>query len=380
MKEDLLVGQAINAPRFAADQLPAASKSDPLDDDWAARGHMRTLVLMAATVAGMYLCYRMLAPFMPALVAALTLAVLFTPLQRWLEGKLKSSGLAAAVSVLLIALIVVAPITFVTQRLAMQAIKGVAIVEGKVESGEWRRALQAQPRLAPLFEQAEKEFDLPTAVRGGGAVLSRAAGNIVRGSVFQIIGLCIAFYLLFFFLRDRNFALKGMRSLSPLAPADMSHMLHRIGDTIHATVYGTLLVAAVQGLLGGLMFWWLGLAAPFLWGVIMALLAVVPVLGSFVVWLPAALFLASEGSYGKALILVLWGALVIGTIDNLLRPVLVGKRLKLHTVPAFISVVGGLIVFGAVGLILGPVILTITIVLLEIWSRRRGDELATAPK
>ena len=94
------------------------------------------------------------------------------------------------------------------------------------------------------------------------------------------------------------------------------------------------------------------------------LLAVVPVLGAFVVWVPAALFLALEGSWGKALILILWGGLVVGTVDNLLRPILVGNRLKLHTVLAFIAVVGGLILFGPAGLILGPVILTLTTVLL----------------
>lgn len=147
-------------------------------------------------------------------------------------------------------------------------------------------------------------------------------------------------------------------------------VLRRVDDTIHATVYGTLAVSSIQGLLGGLMFWWLDLPAPLLWVVVMAFLAVVPMLGAFVVWIPAALFLALEGSWGKALILTVWGMIVVGTIDNLLRPVLVGNRLKLHTVLSFVSVVGGLALFGAAGLILGPVVLTITTVLLEIWTQR----------
>ena len=107
----------------------------------------------------------------------------------------------------------------------------------------------------------------------------------------------------------------------------------------------------------------------------MALLAVVPVLGAFVVWIPSAFFLALEGSWGKALVLVLWGMLIVGTIDNLLRPILVGNRLKLHTVLAFMSVVGSLALFGPVGLILGPVALTITMGLLEIWPNRRTSEV-----
>jgi len=118
------------------------------------------------------------------------------------------------------------------------------------------------------------------------------------------------------------------------------------------------------------MFWWLGLGAPLLWGVIMALLSVVPVLGAFIIWIPMAAFLAIEGSWGRALILALWGMLVIGTVDNLLRPYLVGNRLKLHTILAFMAFVGGLIVFGPAGMILGPVTLTVTLVLLDVWSGR----------
>ncbi len=205
---------------------------------------------------------------------------------------------------------------------------------------------------------------MPGSVKTLATWLSTTAGSIVKGSVFQVIGFCLTFYLLFF----------SLRSLSPLSEAEMDRLFSRVGDTIYATIYGTLAVSAAQGLLGGLMFWWLGLSAPLLWGVVMALLAVVPVLGAFVVWIPAALFLALEDSWGKALILTVWGGAVVGTIDNLLRPILVGNRLKLHTILAFMSVVGGLILFGPAGLILGPVILTVTTVLLETWPSRTKQQ------
>jgi predicted PurR-regulated permease PerM len=150
----------------------------------------------------------------------------------------------------------------------------------------------------------------------------------------------------------------------------MDRLFSRVGDTVHATMYGTLAVAAIQGTLGGLMFWWLGLPAPLLWGLVMGVLAVVPVLGAFVVWIPATLFLALDGSWGKALILAFWGGVVVGGIDNVIYPILVGNRLKLHTIPAFMAIIGGLIVFGPSGLILGPVTLTVTVLLLEIWQHR----------
>ncbi len=348
------------------------TKSTPTPDSnaWGSANHVQTLVLIAATAIGVYLCYRIAAPFLPALAGALALAVLFMPLQHWLESKLKRPSLAALISILLIGIIVVVPAVFVGQRLLLQAVKGAELIETKVASGEWRRTLKVQSHVVPIIERIEQQLDLPETVKNLTTGLSTSAGAIVKGSVFQVIGVCLTFYLLFFFLRDGRVALLSLRSLSPLSSSEMSLLFSRIKDTIFATVYGTLAVASVQGLLGGLMFWYLGLPAPLLWGVVMALLAVVPVLGAFIVWIPAALFLALEGSWGQALILTLWGILVVGTIDNLLRPVLVGNRLRLHTVLAFISVVGGLLVFGPSGLIVGPVVLTITMVLLEVWTAR----------
>ena len=141
----------------------------------------------------------------------------------------------------------------------------------------------------------------------------------------------------------------------------MNRLFSEVFDTVHATIYGTFVVAAVQGALGGLMFWWLDLPEPLLPGVVMGLLAVVPVLGAFIIWIPAAIFLVLEGSGGKALLLTLWGAVVVGGIDNLLYPMLVGSRLKMHSLTAFVSIVGGLIVLGPSGLILGPVMFMVTL-------------------
>ena len=287
---------------------------------------------------------------------------------------LKRPSLAAVASVLVISMSVVVAATFVGQRLAVQGAKGAEVIQTKVKSGEWRRALKAQPRQAALADKIERQIDQPRTVTTLATWLSTTAGTIVKGSLFQVIGFCLTFYLLFFFLRDRRVALQSLRSLSPLAEVEMDRMFGRVSDTIYATIYGTLAVSSVQGLLGGLMFWWLGLPAPLLWGVVMAVLAVVPVLGAFIVWIPGALFLVLEGSWGKSLILALWGIIVVGTIDNLLRPILVGNRLKLHTVLAFMSVVGGLILFGPAGLILGPLALTVTTVLLEIWRSRVASE------
>lgn len=343
-------------------------KNTPLN--WGAHPQAQSLVLMLATGIAGFVCYLIAVPFLSAVVWALTLAVLFMPLQRFLESRTRHTNVAALISVMVIALIVVAPMTFVVQQLIMQVAAGAELVANKVASGEWRRAMEAQPQFGSMAKAFDDYIDLPGTLKSVAARLSMAAGGIVKGSIYQVLNFCLVFYLLFFFLRDRHTALNSLRALSPLPYKVMDDLFTRIADTIHATIYGTLAVAAVQGLLGGLMFWWLGLAAPLLWGVVMALLAIVPILGAFVVWMPAVLFLVLKGSWGKALILMLWGALVVGTIDNLLRPVLVGNRLKLHTVLAFMSVIGGILLFGSCGFVLGPVTLTVTMVLLAQWAQR----------
>ena len=188
------------------------------------------------------------------------------------------------------------------QRLVQEAVNGAELIRTKVEAGQWRRAVEAPPRLAPLADWMERQ-NLPATVKTVAVWMTTSGASFVKGSVVEVVGLLLTFYLLFFFLRDRRAALQMLRSLSPLSEGEMERLFGRVGDTIYATIYGTLAVSAVQGVLGGLMFWWLGLPATLLWGVVMALLAIVPLLGAFVVWIPAVLFLALEGSWGKALVL-----------------------------------------------------------------------------
>lgn len=250
--------------------------------------------------------------------------------------------------------------------------KGSQLIEAKLSSEDWLHTLEAQQKLAPMIDKIVQKMDFSGSAKTITTWLDSNAGDIVKSSIFQVLGLCLIFYILFFFLRDRKVALASIVSLAPLSQVEMAGLFSRIGDTIYATVYGTFAIASVQGFLGELKFWRLDLPAPLLWGLVMGLLAVVPMLGAFVIWAPAALFLAVEGDFGSALILTLWGMFVVGTIDNLFCPILVGNRLRLHTVLTFLSVVGGLLIFGAAGLILGPITLVVTIALLEIWVSRNA--------
>ena len=346
----------------------------------AARGRLltreraTTLVLAAATVLAFYVCYRLALPFLPAITWALALAVVTQPLHGRILKLTGRPNLAAALSVLVVAALIVAPAVLLARQLVGEAGRGLEALKAQTEQGRWQAALEANPALARALDVAAPGADVRGATERVVGAASSYLSSFVGGSLWALAQLLITFFTLFYLFRDRRLFLKGVRSLLPLSQSETDRLFARVADTIYATFYGTFAVSLVQGLLGGLMFWWLGLPSPLMWGVVMFLLSLVPVLGAPVVWGPAALFLAATGNWGKALILTVWGLVVIGSIDNLLFPVLVGDRVRMHALLVFFSVIGGLLLFGAAGLVLGPVAVVITTLLVEVWRMRLSED------
>jgi len=331
------------------------------------RRRSRAFAMLIALAVGIVVCYLLAAPFLPALTWALVLATLFHPLHRRISKDLRYREVAAAVAVAIAVLIVALPVSLLAERLVNEAAKGAQIIADALRTGSWREALANYPRVAQAFLWIETQLDIAGVAGNAATMLTNFSASFVRGSLTQVVDVILTFYFLFYFLRDGREALIALKHFSPLSSEEMDKLFARVKDTVHAIVFGTFAVAAVQGTLGGLMFWFLGLPSPLLWGVAMGVLAVVPVLGAFIIWIPGALWLALSGEWVKALILVGWGAGVVATVDNLLYPMLVGERLKLHTLLAFMSMIGGIIVFGPSGLVIGPVVLTVTLLLFEFW-------------
>lgn len=334
------------------------------------RAQIRQLVMLAGTAFGLYLGYLLALPFLPALTWALVLSILLAPAHQRLEAHVRPRNLAAFISVVAAAVVIIVPAIFIVQQLAREVARGAIYMTNILQATEWRETVNASPRLSAIAAWVEERLDLAGVASGLVARLSTLSTTLLRGSVNQVINLILTFYLLFYFLRDREPGLRALKNLSPLSEIETEEVARRFVDTVHATIFGTVAVASVQGALGGLIFSWLGLPTPVFWGVVMGLLAIVPVLGAFIVWVPAALFLALEGEWVKALVLAGWGGVIVATIDNLLYPILVGDRLRLHTVVAFVGAVGGIILFGASGLILGPAIIAVTVTLVWIMKTR----------
>jgi predicted PurR-regulated permease PerM len=337
------------------------------------RERVLTFVLAGATLLGLYVCYLIAKPFIAPIAFALALAVATQRPFNWLHGRLKTDTATAAVAVVLVTLLIVGPAVALVTLLIQQAADNVQQLLSDEEGTGWRAAVEKQPQLAELFHWAEARMDLQGQLKRLGEAAAGYAGAFLRGSMHVLTQLVIMLFVLFFLYRDRKEAYTAMCQLVPLSTEESNSLFNRVSSTILATVNGSITVAVVQATLAGLMYWALGVPAPALWAAATFITALVPVFGTFLVWGPIAVYLALTGSVIKALILVGWGMVAIGTIDNILYPYLVGDRLRLHTVPTFFSILGGLTLFGPAGLILGPLALAITIALIDVWWERTSQ-------
>src|SRR6185436_18026291 len=173
--------------------------------------------------------------------------------------------------------------------------------------------------------------------------------------------------------RDGDKIVRALPEALPLSNQQSEAIFARVSQVVSASVYGVVSIAMLQGLLGGLAFWALGVPSPILWGTVLAFVCMIPIAGSFFVWLPASIYLMLTGHWTKGMLLILWGALVISTIDNFLRPKLIKNQTKLHELFVFFSVLGGMSVFGLLGIVMGPVVIDITLGLLETFKQGKDE-------
>jgi predicted PurR-regulated permease PerM len=331
------------------------------------RGKLYALAVLSLLTA--YLAFQLIYPFIPAIVWAVTAAVITHRWSCWVGSRIKSKDLKAAICTAIVAVVVLLPIVWVGYVGAQHVGRAARELLSGNFADQVDDLVKRYPQLQAPWESVKKEVSFENAPQLVDR-LQPGAVAAVSMPIYLGIQLLLTLFILYFLFRDEDDAREGLRSILPLVDREADRLLARIDDTIHATIFGTVVVAIVQGAMGGTMFALMGIPGAILWGVMMGLFAMVPYLGAFVVWGPMAAFLAFQDEWGKAIILVSYGALAIGLIDNLLYPYLVGHRLRQHTVMAFFAILGGVNVFGATGIILGPVIFSITFFLFDLWRRR----------
>jgi predicted PurR-regulated permease PerM len=323
----------------------------------------------------------MLQPFVEVVLWAVVLVIVFFPVHRRIRARVGSPGWSAVLSCLLVIFVILVPLTLLTFAVVNELSNFAQMLQPKPDGTGGAAGAAAglldpnSPYLGPVVRWVGQYYDLgrlgsqefiAERLKGvSGAIASRTLG-FVGGAVGFVVEVFFVIFTMYYLFRDGERMRAAAYDVMPLSDTKAREILNRTGEVIGASVYGVLVIAVVQGVLGGLAFWVLGLPSPLLWGVVMIFLSMIPMLGAFIVWVPAAIYLALTGHWVQAVILAVWGALVIGSIDNFLRPKLVGERTRLHELLIFFSVLGGLQVFGVIGIVLGPVIVAITLALLDV--------------
>jgi len=345
------------------------SERDPTTDP---TGRARWLALLAVTGLAAFLCWKMMQPFVEVIAWAAVLAVVFFPAYRGIRTWVRRPNLAAVLAVLLVVVTVLAPLVFVCSAVVNELQGMTASVQTEFERlrSDPQAAAELQQRLDRLRGMVDLESILSNENVSAFAtwvsqfLLARSAG-LVGGLLSVLVSIGFTIFTLFYLFRDGEALVRRLPDMLPLDRARSHKLLHRAQEIITASVYGVVVIAIIQGALGGVMFAVLGLPSPIVWGVVMTFLSTIPMLGSGIIWGPAAVVLGVTGQWWKMGVLTIWGALVIGTSDNFLRPRLVGKRTRMHDLLVFFSVLGGLAAFGVIGLLLGPVVLGMSMVLFE---------------
>lgn len=304
----------------------------------------------------LYLVYLIIRPFLNPLAWATIIAIVFHPLhlrfaRRW------GASRAAAVTTALVAAIVVVPMMLVMTAFVREAVGAFRDLEVGAASGgiawmqgAWGRLTERIP--GPRADVAAAVADL---VRRMALFLAAQSGHVLQNTAAFMVDLFIAHFAAFFILRDSPAIMRLVRRLLPLEPQNRERVIEQTRDLVSITIASSGIVAATQGVLGGLAFALLGLGAPIFWGVVMGFFCLMP-FGAWVVWLPASVALWVNGSPGRALLLAALGVAVVSGVDNVLRPVLLAGRTQLNGLLVFVGLLGGLAAFGALGLVLGPIL------------------------
>ena len=324
-------------------------------------------------------------PFYGAVFWATALAILFMPLyRRLLPGLRHRPTLAALATLLIILVMVILPLAIISSLLVREA-SGIyqRVQTGELDFGRFfQRVFDALPAWAAtlldrfgLTELALIKDRLSAALTNSSRFLASQAFALGQNALDFLAGFLIMIYLLFFLVRDGEELSERIKVAIPLRDEHLSKLSSEFVAVLRATVKGTLIVAMMQGALGGVIFWILGIHAPILWAAVMTVFSLLPAVGATVVWLPVAIYLLVTGSTWQALVLIAWGIFAIGLIDNFMRPILVGKETRMPDYVVLISTVGGIAMFGINGLVIGPVIAAMFIAVWDILYRSRVSRL-----
>lgn len=335
------------------------------------------MLLSILAVLG-YLTYQIFQPFLTAIAWAIVFCVVFYPFYAFIVQRVKLKAVASFITLIAMIVVVVGPFSYISVALVGE----VSDFIGKSPAGgaEAARSLVLDSRVVDLIGKVQPYIGLEgkpeeIIMENGKKLLKGIAENLSSGftNVLSVTAnFLFMLFAAFFFLKDGAVFLEKIKDYLPFSMQHKERLTRQIKDMIVSTIYGGVIVAVVQGTLGGLAFAVLGIDSPVMWGSVMAIASFIPMLGTAIVWVPASLLLLFEGAYLKGVALILIGVFVISMVDNILKPLIIGGRTKMPTVMIFFTVLGGIKLFGLLGLVMGPLVFALFLSVFEIFRTIEG--------
>lgn len=341
----------------------------------------------------LWIVFLIVRPFINSIFAGIIISYVFYPLYKQINRLFKKDGFSAFIASILVILIITVPFAFFLNTISKEAYVSYLVVKQKVISGDLfgidcvnkeNPLCSVSGFLGDVLSDPKNRFYIEDTIQKTTTYILDNASNFIFSLPILLLNLFIIVFIMFYLFKDGKHVFDKIKRLLPFKRAYQEIIFKQFSDILYAVIYGQLLIALVQGILGGIGFFIFGIHSPILWGIAMAFFALIPFVGPPIIWGPIALMQVFTGMsqndslmITNAILLALYGALVVGTIDNILRPKVIGERGRIHPVLVLLGVVGGLKLFGIVGLVVGPIILAIFMTIVRIYEKK---ELITSLK
>lgn len=341
-------------------------------------------IFFTVVAVSFYLFYRLIEPFITSLVWAAIFVVIFYPFYTWLERYIKSPNIRSLLLTLLIAILIIGPVGYLAVSLVQEAVGMLEQFRSWAAEGKLDKLLDFTH--SSFYQTLEKElrpyidlskFDPKKLIENALKMVSKLAlsqaAEIITNAGRVVLEFLLMLFFMFFLFRDGETLYLQIHEVIPMSPGKKKITVNYLRNIIKGTMYGGVVVALIQGTLGGLLFFVMGLPAPVFWGALMAFLAFLPIVGTYLVYIPAGLIMLFTGNYLKGIVLISVGTVVVSQIDNVLRPWVISGRSGMHTMLVFVSVMGGIGMFGLPGIVLGPFIAAVFVSMFNIFRLKLAE-------
>jgi len=324
------------------------------------------------------LSFLIVKPFVGVITTSILLAYVFKPVYNKCTKRIKNKTFCAVVISILILLLLAIPTIFLLNSLTKEATVFYILVKQKMLRGDL--ALEESSKLNQFFSDPEIKYYIDDAIKKLTTKLADSISKFIFSIPKRILDLFIMLLIIFYILRDGDIIIDKIKRLIPIKQKQMEHLVNKLRGMIHALVYGYIIIALLEGILGGLIFFILNIPNPILWGCVIAFLSLLPFIGPPVIWVPASLILIMDGAASdsniliiKGIVLLFYGLFILTPIDNVIKPKIVGRKAKVHPIVVLIGVLGGIYFLGSVGVILGPLILATLVAFIELYEQEKGS-------